>query len=133
MGKISEIFNFENIGKKIKNLTKWSCWITIVLIWIAAPIVAIALMADGWEIEWLIPLAAAIVAPFFIWIGSWTVYAFGEIVDKATAVELNTCGREIKSEAQTRIDEKRISKIEKLRSQGLITEEEYQQAISKVK
>ena len=36
------------------------------------------------------------------------------------------------AEENTKVDYERISKIEKLRVQGLITEEEYQQAISKV-
>ena len=46
IGKISEIFNFDNIGGKIKNLAKWSCWITILLIWVAAPIAFIVLVSD---------------------------------------------------------------------------------------
>ena len=134
MGKISNIFNFENIGKKIKELTKWSCWITILLTWIAASIAFIVLVADDWTASlcW-IPIVAAIVAPFFIWISSWTIYAFGELVDKACDIERNTRGGERKSEAQAKVDSERINKIERLRSQGLITEEEYQQAISKDK
>lgn len=82
MGKISEWFNFDNIGQKIKNLTKWSCWITILLVWIAAPIAFIVLVADDWTayLCW-IPLVAAIVIPFIIWVGSWAMYAFGQLVD----------------------------------------------------
>lgn len=58
MGKISEIFNFNNIGGKIKNLAKWSCWI---------------------------PLVSAIVLPFLIWISSWILYAFGELVENSNS------------------------------------------------
>ena len=85
MGKISEIFNFDNIGQKIKSLTKWSCWITILLIWIAAPIAFIVLVADNWTAElcW-IPLVSAIVGPVIVWLSSWTMYAFGELVDNST-------------------------------------------------
>ncbi len=87
MGKISEIFNFDNIGSKIKNLAKWSCWITILLIWIVAPISFIALVADDWTAEFCwIPLVGAIVGPVFVWIGSWTMYAFGEFVDDIHAM-----------------------------------------------
>ena len=87
MGKISEIFNFDDIGKKIKNLAKWSCWITILLIWIAAPIAFIALVADDWTAElcW-IPLVSAIAGPVFVWIGSWAMYAFGEFVEDTHAM-----------------------------------------------
>ena len=52
-------------------------------------------------------------------------------IDKASDIERNTRGGERKSEAQAKVDSERIGKIEKLRSQGLITEEEYQKAISK--
>ena len=82
MGKISEIFNFDNIGSKIKNLAKWSCWITILLTWIAAPIAFIVLVSDEWTAEFCwIPLVGAIIAPIFVWIGSWAMYAFGQLVE----------------------------------------------------
>ncbi len=85
MGKISEIFNFDNIGRKIKNLAKWSCWITILLIWIAAPITLIVLLSEEPDLFW-IPLVGAIVGPVFIWIGSWAMYAFGEFVEDIHAM-----------------------------------------------
>ena len=74
------------IGGKIKNLAKWSCWITILLIWIAAPISFIILVSDDWTAElcW-IPLVGAIVGPIFVWLGSWAMYAFGEFVEDVTA------------------------------------------------
>ena len=80
-------FNFDNIGGKIKALAKWSCWITILLIWIAAPIAFIALIADDWTADlcW-IPLVSAIVGPIFVWIGSWATYAFGEFVEDTHAI-----------------------------------------------
>ena len=151
MGKLSEIFNFDNIGQKIKDLTKWSCWITILLIWIAAPIVFIILISGYSSDLWWIPIVAAIVAPFLIWIGCWKIYAYGELVDKASEIEYNTRVGERKSEVQAAVDSKetnkskdsksinkkvdseRSQKLEKLRSQGIITEAEYQQAISKDK
>ena len=87
MVKISEIFNFDNIGGKIKNLAKWSCWITILLIWIAAPITFIALVVEEYTAElcW-IPLVSAVAGPVFIWIGSWAMYAFGEFVEDIHAM-----------------------------------------------
>ena len=87
MGKISEIFNFDNIGGKIKNFAKWSCWITILLIWIAAPISFIVLVSDDWTAHlcW-IPLVSAIVDPVLVWIGSWSMYALGEFVEDTHAM-----------------------------------------------
>ena len=67
MGKISEFFIFENIGGKIKNIAKWSCWITILLIWIAAPIAFVALAVDDWTAELCcLPLVGAVVGPVFV-------------------------------------------------------------------
>ena len=82
MRKIQEIFNFDNIGGKIKTFAKWSCWISIFLIWVTAPIAFVFLAFDKWAAHlcW-IPLVAAIVCPISIWIGSWTMYAFGEYVE----------------------------------------------------
>lgn len=85
MGKISEIFNFDNIGGKIKNLAKWSCWITILLIWIAAPI-AFFILLDRAEELWWIPLVSAFIGPIVVWIGSWAMYAFGEFVEDIHAI-----------------------------------------------
>ena len=87
MGKISEIFNFDDIGSKIKNLAKWSCWITILLIWIAAPISFIVLVSDEWTAEFCwIPLVGAIVGPVLVWVESWVLYAFGEFVEDTHAM-----------------------------------------------
>lgn len=98
MGKISEIFNFDNIGGKIKNLAKWSCWITILLIWIAAPIAFITLVADDWTAElcW-IPLVGAVVGPVIIWLGSWAMYAFGEFVEDVHTMRNGQCATTQKS------------------------------------
>ena len=107
MGKISEIFNFDNIGGKIKNLAKWSCWITILLIWVAAPIAFIVLVSDDWTAElcW-IPLVGAIIAPIFVWIGSWVMYAFGEFVEDIHAMrnkEGATTEEKVKRECDTKV------------------------------
>ena len=87
IGKISEIFNFDNIGGKIKNLAKWSCWITILLIWVAAPIAFIVLVSDDWTAElcW-IPLVGAVVGPVLVWVEIWVLYAFGEFVEDIHAI-----------------------------------------------
>ena len=91
MGKIQGIFNFDNIGGKIKSIAKWSCWITILLIWIAAPIAFFLLVSDVWTAEFCwIPLVGAIVGPVLVWVESWVLYAFGEFVEKTADNENNT-------------------------------------------
>ena len=93
MGKISEIFNFDDIGGKIKTLAKWSCWITILLLWIATPILIIVAIAeygnDAFVTVILFPIAA-VIASFAIWVGSWAMYAFGEFVERTCDNEDNT-------------------------------------------
>lgn len=133
MGKISEIFNFDNIGEKIKSLTKWSCWITILLIWIAAPIAFIVLVSDDWTVNlcW-IPIVSAIVGPIIVWIGSWTMYAFGEIVQGISNIDNNTLTGDKKSSVQRNSENKKISKLEELRAKGLITEDEYNSAVNQI-
>ncbi len=117
---------YDNIGGKIKGLAK----AFFIVEAIAAVITGIALMATDEDLIG-IGLLVMVVGPLVAWVSSWLLYGFGEIIDKLCDIERNTRGGERKSEAQAKVDSERISKIEKLRSQGLITEEEYQQAISK--
>ena len=110
MGKISEIFNFDDIGGKIKNLAKWSCWITILLIWITAPISFIVLASADWSAEhcW-IPLVGAIVGPIFVWYGSWAMYAFGEFVEDTHAIRNKYYPTE-EEKAQREAEKEQLSK-----------------------
>ena len=117
---------YDNIGGKIKGLAKAS----FIVAAIAVVITGIALMAADEDLI-LYGLLVMVVGPIVAWVSSWLLYGFGELIDKASDIERNTRGGERKSEAQSKVDSERISKIEKLRSQGLITEEEYQAAISK--
>ena len=117
---------YENIGKKIKGLAK----AIFVVEAIAAVITGNALMAADDDLI-LYGLLVMVVGPIVAWVSSWLLYGFGELIDMASDIERNTRGGERKSEAQAKVDSERVNKIEKLRSQGLITEEEYQAAISK--
>lgn len=117
---------YDNIGGKIKGLAK----ATFAIGAIAAAITGIALMTSDGDLAF-IGLLVLFTGPIAAWISSWLIYGFGELIDKVCDIERNTRGGERKSEAQAKVDYERINKIEKLRSQGLITEEEYQQAISK--
>ena len=117
---------YDNIGRKIKIFAKASFAVEA----IGAFITGIVLMAiDEDLIAWGIILM--LLGPVVAWVSSWILYGYGEIIEKTCEIERNTRGGERKSEAQAKVDAERISKIERLRSQGLITEEEYQQAMTK--
>ena len=146
METFQKLFNFDNIGKKIKNFTKWYCWIMIILCWIAAIVGFIILLDESEEVAFL-PLIGGLVAPFIIWIGSWVMYAFGELVDKTCDIAAgnrpvvggapvysnpNAPAAPVVSKTKAAEMNKRIAQIEDLRSKGLITEEEYREAIAKV-
>lgn len=79
---------YENIGGKIKN---WAKWIFIVEA-IGSVITAIALpIASGDPDDFiLISLLIAIVGPIVAYVGSWILYAFGELVEKTCNNENNT-------------------------------------------
>ena len=117
---------YDDIGGKIKGLAK----ATFIIGAIAAVIIGIMFMALDDELIG-IGLLIMILGPIVAWVSTWFLYGFGELIEKTCDIARNTYGGEIKSEAQSKVDYGRISKIENLRSQGLITEEEYQQAISK--
>ena len=91
---------FNNIGGKIKTLAKVLCIIGIVLsiIWglITMSTSAIAL-SRGNDSEFVIVLAAflsgifvAAIGSLLSWIGSFCLYGFGELIDKATEIAENT-------------------------------------------
>lgn len=139
MEKIKSFFNFNNIGKKIKSLSQWSCWISIILVWVGAAVLFLFFLAEEFYPEYfLIPIIIAAVYPFLIWIGSWMTYAFGELVDKVSDIAAGNKPADnvvddtpVVSKAQSAKETKRIADIEKLRAKGLITEEEYREAVSK--
>ncbi len=124
---------FDNIGKKIKSLANVLCWVGIIAYVIAAIAMFVIAADNPWDAEHYVPIGFAflIVGPLSSWISSFFMYGFGELIDKACEIEENTRSYERESILQAQIETERIDKIEKLYSQGLITEEEYQQAISK--
>ena len=92
MGWISDIFNYDNIGGKIKKVAKWYCWIVILLIWICTPVFIFILGRESnLEEYWWIPCVGAIFGPVVIWISSWPVYAFGQFVEDTHAIRNKAC------------------------------------------
>lgn len=116
---------YDNIGEKIKGLAK----VVFIIGAIVDVIAGVDLMSSDQYV--LIGLFVMLLGPVVAWAFSWLIYGFGEIIDKTCDIERNTRGGERKSQAQSKVDSERISRIEKLLSQGLITEEEYYQVISR--
>ena len=147
---------YDNIGSKIKNLAKTLFIIEAILGFLAGIII---LAADDDEFNIIVGLILMIAVPLISWISSWLLYGFGELIEKTCEVAYNTnsidkkvaklasnanndernsfnfsnntAKAEKKAEAFTNTDYERIAKLGRLRAQGLISEEEYRQAISK--
>ena len=111
-GWFVKLFNFDNIGTKIKNFAKYSCWVTIILEWVAAVISTIYCMITQMVgLFFTIPIAA-FVASFVIWIGSWTMYAFGEFVESTAEMREDT--RKLANASKNEENISNIQKIEEL-------------------
>ena len=99
---------YENIGSKIKN---WAKWIFIVEA-IGAIITGVVLMAtdEGLIVYGLLTLVCG---PIIAWVGSWILYAFGQLVedvhamrDKEGTTEEVKAKREAKERARREAEEK---------------------------
>jgi hypothetical protein len=124
-------FNFNDIGKKIKKIAEITFKVMTVLYLIAAVFFVIYAITDAW-FEMLLPaIGCVLLGPALSWLSMVPLYGFGELIDKASETARNTRNGQNKSEAQSKLESERINKLEKLRSQGLITEEEYREAVSK--
>ena len=126
---------YTNIGRKIKALAKILFYIPSVIIII---IVLVALSQSG---EWgIIALLGGGLIILMNWISSWFLYGFGELIDKTAAIEryLNPNPNPPSAQADTpshassgstSSPQERYTKLVSLRAQGLITEEEFQNAV----
>ena len=80
---------YENIGGKIKNWAKW----TFIVEAVAAVIAGIAVIIDSED--FLLAFALILLGPIVAFIGSWILYAFGELVEKTS--DTNNVIRKIES------------------------------------
>ena len=117
---------YTDIGKKIKGLTKAVVIIGIILCFIIG-IVIMTSDEDLIGIGLLVMVAGALV----FWLSSWLLYGYGELIDKVSDIERNTRLGGRVSDVQAKVDSERIRKAEFLRSQNLITEEEFNQILMK--
>lgn len=116
---------YDNIGGKIKGLAK-----VIFIIEAAICVIAGLVLASEDEAGILLLLLGPAVA----WISSWLLYGFGELIEKTSVIAYNTSNANKTTPApapapQVNADVERIRKLQSLRAQGLISEEEYQRAM----
>lgn len=88
MDQFKEFFNFDNVGSKIKNFTKWACWISIIVVWVAAAGGVIYSIYHTSEyglrgIGYLSIIGGGMLT-FLIWISSWMMYGFGVLIENSS-------------------------------------------------
>lgn len=85
---------FDHIGGKIKTVAKAVCWIGIVLSIVFGLILLIALSTDSLAIGIAVAIPVAIpvtvLGAFLSWIGSFTLYGYGELIELTAKIERNT-------------------------------------------
>ena len=126
---------FQNIGKKIKTLAVVVCWIGIAGSVIGG-IVMIAVGADSSGGDLLIGLGLPLIflGPLFSWIGSFVLYGYGDMITRIRRIERKLYGQENEEEEKSDSAGKddRLAKLQSLREQNLISEEEYRDAVEKL-
>jgi DNA-directed RNA polymerase subunit M/transcription elongation factor TFIIS len=75
------MFNYDNIGNKIKGLAQ----MTFVVEAIAAVITGIALMASDEDLI-LYGLLVLIAGPIIAWVSSWLLYGFGQLIENSDII-----------------------------------------------
>lgn len=112
---------YDNIATKIKGLSA-----TIFIVEVIAAIISGALLIETNASLGVLGVVIMIAGSVLAWATSLILYGFGEIISLLCSIEKNT-----RKETQSTLDPDRINKLNELRQKNLITEEEYQQAISK--
>ena len=79
------MFNYENIGGKIKGLARAAFIVEA----IAAVISGLVMMVEDDD---MIPFAllVMVVGPIVAWVGSWLLYGFGQLIENSDIVAKNT-------------------------------------------
>lgn len=123
---------FDNIGEKIKSLAVIVCRIGIIG-YILAAIAMMIIGTNSYDGEAITVwgVIVLIAGPLLSIANSLIIYGFGELIEKVCIIERNICGEKNKTIIHSKSETERTAQIDKLRSQGLITEEEYKKAVSK--
>lgn len=125
---------YENIGKKIKVLAQVVAWIGIIASVIAGICFIIVGGYYGGGAMILAGFAVMIVGAFFSWISAFFTYGFGELVDNSAIIagkQKADASEAYRAPVQETVDPRRQA-LDKMRREGLITEEEYNAKIAEL-
>ena len=123
---------YDNIGGKLKLLAKIIFYIQA----IGSAIGGLAIMAID-EYMVVYGLLIFFLGPLFAWISSWFLYGFGELIETNSIIAKKISGEvapqpaAASQSADAPKKDDRLERLNRLYADGLITEQEYQQAISK--
>ena len=140
---------YRNIGKQIKVVAI----VLFILFSVGCLVAGIVLIVDAYRPSRVLPYALPIMiaGPVLMWVGSLFVYGFGELICKATEISRNTAGGAcgVPGAAQPTVSDtqpqqpqtpahsaeymQRLAKLQSLCSQGIITDEEYDIALNKLR
>ena len=81
---------FDHIGGKIKAVAKAVCWIGISLSILLGLILLIALSTESPAIGIAVAIPVTVLGAFLSWIGSFTLYGYGELIELSAKIEQNT-------------------------------------------
>ena len=121
---------FDNVGNRIKVLSKVIFWVYLVI----SIILGIVLIVGGFESDYdssalsFRGLTLIITGPIVGWIIGLLMYGFGELIEKTSYIERSVRTNN-KSDTELQVEYFRIIKLNKLRQKGIISEEEYQNAV----
>lgn len=128
---------YDEIGKKIKMLAK----VTLVISAVALILVVVYTLTTGFTTagNFGFSLLAAVGA-FLAWVSGFTLYGFGELVDRISNIDkkLNENKTKVVSNSENVVEnvqsekDEKIKYLKKLFDMGLITEEEYNIKISNI-
>ena len=79
------MFNYNNIGGKIKGLAKAAFIVEA----IAAVLSGIVMFIEDDDM-FLMAVLVAVVGPIVAWVGSWLLYGFGQLIENSDTLVKNT-------------------------------------------
>ena len=148
MDGFKALFNFDNIGGKIKTFTKWYCWISIIIVWVACGILLLLGLSDldlvG--LYWGIAIPSAVFVPLTTWLSCWVLYAFGELVENSAKIAKGNSAPQAEPEivkpvqpqptsapeqAPISVKNEKILSLLQAKANGTISQEQYQETLKK--
>ena len=81
------MFNYDNIGGKIKGLAKAAFIVEAISAVLSGFVMVILGIDDFFETNLILyGILTMILGPIVAWVGSWLLYAFGELVENSTSL-----------------------------------------------